>query len=179
MPEIAASPEAIRAATAAWQRARFLDDKLGEPDPGRIAAWAEIIQKWQLSAADAVAGVDRYYEGETAGRIIQIGNLLHHAREVRHQRAEREKAAEVHAAAALNPGEGWAGLPLKSSGRPIRTAYAVDGAVDRTCPNCDAQIGAPCTSATGEPQKVPCLSRIKGRLIGNKRKPPKPQRRAA
>lgn len=164
MTEIAASDRSMRAAAAAWSRARIYDDKLGEPDAARLAAWAESVERWKLDAPDLIEGVMRYYEGETHGRTIGIGDLLHHARESRRQRAERETAEQVHAAAAALPaGDGWAGLPINASGRPVWAAYDVNGAIDRQCPTCGALPNDACVSRTQRPQKIPCLSRMTDR----------------
>ncbi|MBF6135856.1 hypothetical protein IU501_22965 [Nocardia otitidiscaviarum] len=161
--EIAASENAVRAAAAAWSRARIYDDKLGDPDKARLMAWAESIHRWELDIPDLVEGVTRYYEADTEGRTMGIGDLLHHARENRRQRAEREKAAEVRDAAALPAGSGYAGLPINATGDPVRAAYDIGGAVSRPCPNCGAAVGDPCISRTGLGQKIPCVVRMTGR----------------
>ncbi|MFE3060572.1 hypothetical protein [Nocardia sp. NPDC059239] len=164
MAEIAASQSAMRAAASAWSRARIYDDKLGDADEARLAAWAESVERWELDTPDLVEGVIRYYEAETEGRTIGIGDLLHHARESRRQRAERDKAAEIHADAALPAGQGrYSGLPINATGDPVRAAYDIGGAVDRPCPNCGAAVGDPCIAATGLGQKIPCLVRMTGR----------------
>lgn len=162
--EIAASDAALRAASAAWSRARIYDDKLGDPDAARLAAWAESIDRWELGTPDLLEGVIRYYESDTNGRTIGVGDLLHHARESRRQRAEREKAAEVHeSASALPAGAGWAGLPIDATGRAVPAAYETGDAIRRPCPNCKAAEGDPCTSALGREQRIPCLARMTGR----------------
>ncbi|MEU0871629.1 hypothetical protein [Nocardia brasiliensis] len=162
--EIAATETAMRAAAAAWSRARIYDDKLGDPDAARLAAWAESIQRWELDTPDLVEGVMRYYEANTEGRTIGIGDLLHHAREHRRQRAERDKAAEIReTAGALPAGHRYAGLPINAVGEPVRAAYDVNDAVSRKCPNCGAAVGDPCIAATGVGQKIPCLARMTGR----------------
>ncbi len=154
----------MRAAAAAWSRARIYDDKLGDVDAARLAAWAESIQRWELDTPDLLEGVIRYYESDTEGRTIGIGDVLHHARESRRQRAEREKAVEIHAeAAALPAGAGYAGLPINATGRPVRGAYDVGGALGRDCPHCRATAGEPCTAATGRQQRIPCLARMTGK----------------
>jgi len=162
--DIAASQKSMRAAAAAWSRARIYDDKLGDPDTARLAAWAESIERWRLDAPDLLEGVNAYYEGNTANQTIGIGNLLHHAREARRLRAEREKAAEVHAdvVAALPPG-GYAGLPINAEGRPVWAAYDVKDAITRTCPRCHAAPNDACVTTRGTAQKIPCLPRMTGR----------------
>ncbi|NEW27273.1 hypothetical protein [Nocardia cyriacigeorgica] len=170
--EIAASDAAMRAAAAAWSRARIYDDKLGDPDAARLAAWAESIDRWELGTPDLLEGVIRYYESETEGRTIGIGDLLHHARESRRQRAERDKAAQVHAEAAQLPaGAGYAGLPINATGRAVPAAYETNDAIRRACPKCKAATGDPCTSALGREQRIPCLARMTGKPVGLGAKP--------
>ncbi|WP_067891284.1 hypothetical protein [Nocardia vaccinii] len=163
MNDIAASDSAMRAAAAAWSRARIYDDKLGDPDTARLAAWAESIERWKLETPDLLEAVNRYYEGCTDGRTIGIGDLLHHAREVRRQRAESEKAAQVHAevvtAAALP------GAPFRVAGDPVWAAYDVNGAIDRECPRCHAAPNDACITARGTAQKMPCVARLTGKSI--------------
>ncbi|MGW4124745.1 hypothetical protein [Nocardia sp. NPDC004711] len=163
MAEIAASQSAMRAAAAAWSRARVYDDKLGDADEARLAAWAESVQRWELDTPDLIEAVMRYYEAETEGRTIGIGDLLHHARESRRQRAEREKAVEVRAevveAKALHSG-GYSGLPINATGSPIWAAYDVNGAIDRECPRCHAEPNDACVTVHETAQKIPCLERL-------------------
>lgn len=164
MTDINAGSTASLAAARAWARARLYDDRLGEPDAPRLAVWAEAAQRWQLDVSDLVDGVVRYYEGTEQADVIRIGDLVHHAREVRRQRAEGEKAREIHEAAGELPaGDGWAGLPIKAQGVPVWAAYDVNGAIDRECPRCRAEPGDACITARNQPQKVPCLPRLTGR----------------
>lgn len=166
MTEIAASQAAMRGAAAAWSRARIYDDKLGDPDNARLAAWAESIERWRLDIPDLVEGVNRYYEGCTDGRTIGIGDLMHHARESRRQRAESEKAAEVHAeaAAALPPG-GYSGLPINAQGKAVWAAYDTNDAITRQCPRCHAEPNCACVTSWGGAQKIPCLARMSNKPI--------------
>ena len=161
MAEIAASPEAMRASAAAWARARGQDDRLGEADPVRLAIWAESVDRWKLGTDDLIEGVTRHYESGTLRPTIGVGDLIHHAREARRQRAEREKATEIHDAAALPAGSGWAGLPINAQGRPVWAAYDTNDAIERQCPHCSALPGDACISKTQQPQRIPCLSRMK------------------
>ncbi|GAB4582604.1 hypothetical protein [Nocardia sp. IFM 10818] len=160
--EIAASERAVRAAAAAWSRARIYDDKLGDADKARLAAWAESIERWDLDTPDLVEAVMRYYEAEIEGRTIGIGDLLHHAREFRRQRAEREKAAEVRQSATLPAGAGYNGLPINARGRAVPAAYEINGAITRGCPDCGAAVGDSCFP-NGFEQHIPCLARMTGR----------------
>lgn len=87
---IEATPDTIRATAAALGKARLLDDKLGNPDEARIAAWAEVIEPHKLGQQDLLQAVRQFYEGNLAGRTISPGELIHHARQVRQERALRE-----------------------------------------------------------------------------------------
>ena len=157
---INASDDALRTAAAAWERARLFDDKLGAPDAGRVAVWAESISRWNLEAPDVLQGVTRYYEGERNGRTMQIGDLLFHARELRRERGEREKAREIIDAPALpNPAAG--GLPIPTEGTPVWAAYEINGAINRDCPRCDAKPDEVCiVPGTEHTLKIPCLDRM-------------------
>lgn len=90
MTDIAASPATIRAVGAALGRGRLYDDKLGGADEGRIAAWAEAAEPYQLSHEDMLAAVTAYYTDTPDGRTMQVADLIRHARAIRRERAERE-----------------------------------------------------------------------------------------
>lgn len=163
---IATNAEAVRTAGNAWSRARIYDDKLGEPDAARIALWAESIAKWELDAPDVLSAVTAYYEGEKFGRTIQIGDLLHHAREIRRDRAEREKAREI----VSPPDPQLGGLPIGGAdGEPVWDAYdeGCDGrAIDRTCPTCGSEPSYACLNTeTGMTRKIPCIARLLGKTL--------------
>lgn len=168
MTEIAASQESVRAAAAAWSRARIWDDKLGDPDKVRLAAWAEAIDRWKLETPDLLEGVNVYYEGNTTGRIIGIGDLLHNARESRRQRAERERATEIHAdvVAARALPHSYGGLPINADGTPVWAAYDTNDAITRQCPRCHAAPDDACVTGRGTAQKIPCLPRITNKPLG-------------
>lgn len=172
MTEIAASQESVHAAAAAWSRARIWDDKLGEVDKVRLAAWAEAIDRWKLETPDLLEGVNVYYEGNTTGRIIGIGDLLHNAREARRQRAERERAQEVHAdvVAARELPHGYGGLPINAAGNPVWAAYDVNDAISRKCPRCHAAPDDACVTARGTAQKIPCMPRMTNDPLGGSTK---------
>ena len=164
---INADAESIRTAGDAWGRARIYDDKLGEPDAARIALWAESISRWKLGAPDVLGGVTRYYE-KPGVPTIQIGDMLHHAREIRRDRAEREKAREIIDAPALpNPAAG--GLPIPTEGTPVWAAYEINGAINRDCPRCDAKPDEVCiVPGTEHTLKIPCLDRMVNRKINHR-----------
>lgn len=86
---INASPQTVRAVAEAMQLAALLDDRLGHTDDARITAWAEQIQRHQLERGDLLDGVQAFYDSPSE-RAIQIGDLIHHARQRRRDRNERE-----------------------------------------------------------------------------------------
>lgn len=86
---IDASPETIRAIAEMFKLAAFLDDRIGGADRGRIAAWAEQVERHALKRDDLLDGLQRYYDGP-ANRAIGVGDLIHHSRLVRQDRTERE-----------------------------------------------------------------------------------------
>ena len=90
MTEIAASAQTIRAVGAALARARLFDDKIGASDEGRIAAWSEAVDPYNLSHDDLMAAVTAYYQDNPDGRTMQVADLIRHARAIRRDRAERE-----------------------------------------------------------------------------------------
>lgn len=103
MTEIAASPRTILAVGAALGRARLFDDKLGGADEGRIAAWSEVIDQYDLDESDLLAGVTSYYSTNREGRVMQVADLVRHARAIRCDRDERSAPREIEPA--HDPGE--------------------------------------------------------------------------
>lgn len=95
MTDIAASPATIRAVAAALGRARLYDDKLGGADEGRIAAWAEVVDQYDLDQEDLIAGVVSYYSTNREGRVMQVADLVRHARAHRVDRSDRAPLAEL------------------------------------------------------------------------------------
>lgn len=97
---INATPQTIRAVGEAMQLAALLDDRLGHTDDARVAAWAEQIQRHQLERDDLLNGIQAFYDSPSE-RAIQVGDLIHHARQVRRDRNEREAETERERRAAL------------------------------------------------------------------------------
>lgn len=95
MTDIAASPATIRAVAAALGRARLYDDKLGNADEGRIAAWAEVVDQYDIDQSDLLAGVTAYYSTNPGGRVMQVADLVRHARAIRCERDERTSLPEI------------------------------------------------------------------------------------
>jgi hypothetical protein len=143
---IDATPDTIRATAAALGKARLLDDKLGNADQARIAAWAEVVEPHKLCQQDLLEAVGAFYVDNPVGRTIQVGDLIHHARQVRRERAEREpdelreaRQAALDAKAAEDDAERttWDG-PLKHSRPPFNPLM-------HRCPHCGARPGTHCT----------------------------------
>ncbi len=155
--QVNASEATIRAAAAAIGRAALFDDRITDGDPARIAAWAEALQPFGLDVADLLDGVTRHYQAENAP-TIKVGDLIASSRELRRQRAEREKGTPE---PPKNPA--IAGLPIASSdGKPIADAYAINGAISRECPRCESPAGQPCWNhVTEKDRKIPCLERTR------------------
>lgn len=86
--------EAELAATAeALKLAAILDDRAPHADKARIVAWAEQIHRHKLERDDLLNGLQAYYDGPSE-RAIQIGDLIHHARQARRTRNAEEEDAE-------------------------------------------------------------------------------------
>lgn len=97
---INASPETVRAITKVFQLAGILDDRCSQPDKTRIAAWAEMVERHKLTEPHLLDGLQAYYDGPV-DRAIQIGDLIHHSRQIRRDRNEREAEIERERRAAL------------------------------------------------------------------------------
>lgn len=158
---INASEDTVRATAAAIGRAALFDDKITAGDAPRIAAWAEALEPHKLAGPDLLAAVTDYYGDNKDGRTVQVSDIIRRAREIRRQRAESEKAADPYERRSLPAGDGWAGLPISAAGEPVWNAYDVNGAIDRECPACHALPDNACITARDQPQKIPCLARLK------------------
>jgi hypothetical protein len=158
---INASAESVRAAGAAIGRASLFDDRITDGDAGRIAAWAEALDPFGFDQADVLAGVTKHYQAQNAP-TIKVGDLIASARELRRQRAEKEKG-ESAAAATPPPNAAIGGLPIASAdGKPIAAAYAINGAIDIACPRCQSEAGTACWNGTTKrDRKIPCLERVR------------------
>jgi hypothetical protein len=86
--KIDATPETIRAVADVLKYAAFLDDRIGHADQGRIAAWAEQVQRHELRRDDLMAGVCGFYD---SGRSYPcgVGDLIEHASIARRDRNSR------------------------------------------------------------------------------------------
>ncbi|KZM68326.1 hypothetical protein [Nocardia terpenica] len=66
------------------------DPMFSKPDPALAVGWAEAFTRYQLELPDLLDAVTRHY-AESAERAMPT-HLIRHAREIRRDRAEREKA---------------------------------------------------------------------------------------
>lgn len=144
-----ATPETLRAVAKALQRAGFLDDRIGQPDKARLAAWAEQIQPYQFTEDDMLDGVGRYYSGPV-DRAMGIGDLIHHSKqarvdrtssETREQREARQEALSAKAAEDFEALAERKGIPADV---PIKYQRRGQGAKVVACPWCHAASGRPC-----------------------------------
>ncbi len=88
-----ASPDTIRAIGQVFKLTAILDDRAAQPDKARIAAWAEQVERHKLAEEDLLAGLQAYYDGPSE-RAMQIGDLIHHAKQARQVRIGHETRAE-------------------------------------------------------------------------------------
>jgi hypothetical protein len=91
---IDATEEDLRAAAEALKLAAILDDRAPAADKARIAAWAEKFHGHRLERRDILDGLQAFYDSPSE-RAIQIGDLIHHAKQVRRDRNQREEAADL------------------------------------------------------------------------------------
>lgn len=173
MTQIQATEATVRATAAAIGRAALFDDKITDGDSGRLAAWAEALQPYQLDSADMLAAVTAYYQAEVKGRTIQVGDIVKLGRDARRDRAERESADDRRnredwrdarmGLAAPDPALG--NLPIGGvDGTPVTGAYQVNDALKYPCPHCNSAVGQTCWNhITQKDRKMPCLDRLKAR----------------
>ncbi len=79
----------LRAIAEVLELAAILDDRAPGADRARIAGWAEQIHRHRLEREDLLDGVQTYYDNPS-DRAIQIGDLIHHARNVKRARLDKE-----------------------------------------------------------------------------------------
>lgn len=164
MTDINATADTVRATASAIGRSALFDDKITEGDSGRLAAWAEALQPFNFDQADMLSAVTSYYQSNPNGRTIQVADIIKHGRDIRRDRAEREKAQEAMLTPRTPPNPALGGLPIPTEGKPVWGAYDVNGAIDRPCPRCRAQINCACVNPINNmAQKVPCLARLTGK----------------
>ena len=127
------------------------------------AVWAQTIERWHLDVSYLLQAVTAYYE-EPRERVIQVGDVIRMARDLRQRDAMVDNAqslASGEAVGALPAGSGASTHPggLNATGEPIQAAYEVDGAGHIPCPSCLAQPGETC-GRDGHDFKIPCVARL-------------------
>lgn len=169
MTIIKATPQQLADAGAVIGRSALFDNRFGEADAGRAAAWAEALAPYAFDTADLLNAVTAHYRAEPL-RMIMPADVIRLAREIRADRAQREPSESREAREALNdvrhgitPIDPQLGLPIRSAdGTPVHGAYEVNSAIDRGCPTCGAVPTEPCVNKiSGEPRKIPCSHRMK------------------
>ena len=153
-------PDLIRAAGAALARAAIFDDRITDSDQARILAWAQAMEPFAITQPDALEAVTRHYQKPDAD-TIRVGDLIADAREIRRQRAEREKGSPEQLPP-TPPDPQTGNLPIPTGGTPVWEAYEQHGAIGRVCPTCDAKPEESCINlATNMTRKIPCVARLK------------------
>ena len=155
------TPDTIRTAGAALARAAIFDDRITDSDQARILAWAEAIEPHRISQPDVLAAVTAYYQRRGVD-AIRPGDLIAAAREIRRQRAEREKGSPAALPAGPTPDPQLGGLPIGgANGKPVWEAYEQHDAITRICPACDAKPDESCINpSTGGTRRMPCVARL-------------------
>ncbi|QFG04896.1 hypothetical protein SEA_NITZEL_70 [Mycobacterium phage Nitzel] len=97
---INATPETVQAVAQVLKMAKILDDRMGQPDKARIAAWAEQVQRHRLVEGDLLDGLQAFYDGPSS-HPIGVGDLIHHAKSARVVRIGKEERADREARQAL------------------------------------------------------------------------------
>lgn len=153
------SRETIQAAEKAWQAARFIDDRFGEPDKNRLLMWAELFAKASITAGEAIDAVKDWYLAGGRDRSIQPGDIVTTVRDQRRKIAERQHSDRLLHQTPIDP---QLGLPIAGAdGKPIWSAYEQHGAIDLPCRTCRAEPNDACINTkTDLVRKIPCVSRL-------------------
>lgn len=89
MNAIDATETELRDIAETLKLAAILDDRAPAADRARIVAWAEQIHRHRLTRTDLLDGLQAFYDAPSE-RCIQLGDLVHHARNAKRTRTERE-----------------------------------------------------------------------------------------
>lgn len=115
---INASQDTVRSITKVFQLAGILDDRCSQPDKARIAAWAEMVERHKLTEPHLLDGLQAYYDGPS-DRAIQIGDLIHHSRQIRRDRNEREAEHQREQRAAITDTKAADDMRILAAGIPL------------------------------------------------------------
>ena len=94
--KVTATADDLRAIAEVFKFAAILDDRVGQPDKARIAAWAEQIHRHKLERNDLLDGLQAFYDSPSE-RAIQVGDVIQHAKAARRKRREQQREAELKA----------------------------------------------------------------------------------
>ncbi len=92
---------ALDAVNAAWKVGRLIDDRLGDPDPGRLGIWAQMFADAGLIDPHLAADAARSWYAPGRDRVMQPGDVTAEARRIR--ATQSEAAASRRALAPGNP----------------------------------------------------------------------------
>lgn len=98
--KINATTADLHAVAEALKFSAIIDDRAPRADKARIAAWAEMVQRHNLTECDLLDGVQDFYDSPS-DRAIQVGDLIHYARQARTRRLSKDqekRQAEITAA---------------------------------------------------------------------------------
>lgn len=126
--------------------------KIGDAD---VAGWSATLRQ-DLDRDLALEALRVHYA--TSSERLMPAHINKLAVQIRRDRAEREKAAEI----TTRPDRQLGGLPINADGDPVWAAYETNGAIDVECPTCKQPADHACINlATDTARKIPCLSRSK------------------
>lgn len=74
---------ALDAVNAAWKVGRLIDDRLGDPDPGRLGIWAQMFADAGLIDPHLAADAARSWYAPGRDRVMQPGDVTAEARRIR------------------------------------------------------------------------------------------------
>ncbi|EHK86401.1 hypothetical protein [Rhodococcus pyridinivorans] len=131
--------------------------KVGEAD---VTGWGAMLRQ-DLDRDLAFEALRQHYA--TSSERIMPAHINTIAVSIRRDRAERERAAEVSAAARALPDAQLAGLPIGGAdGNPVWAAYEVNDAISRECPTCKQPPECACVNPINDSaRKIPCHARTR------------------
>ena len=126
--------------------AAIIDDRAPRADKARIAAWAEQVHRHNLTEGDLLDGVQDFYDSPSE-RAIQVGDLIHHARNAKRRRLTRDddtRHAEIAAAGDRKTADEVAGVVAgMTMGRPVkRTEWVKKAEASLQCCSTGAEARA-------------------------------------
>lgn len=146
--------------TAVLSRAAVFDQRVPKPNPTVISGWAEEFNRNDLDVADLLAGVSDYYS-IGRDRVIQPGDVIRAARDLRQRRAQIDNTQQARTALPAGHEPNLDGTGLNATGQPVDAAYEVHNAGHLQCPTCHAGPGEVCEHpADGRTMRIPHAARL-------------------